>query len=228
MKLRNLIIAAVAIAGVLAAASCKKDKADKGSDKSILNGQWVCTYELKNEFLMDVNPNMLWDFDAAGGKLKMFFSEEGEPDVYSFDVKDNKLFIYNSGCVENEIVTLDKLHLVIISIFGSEKWEYHFTKMETAIIGKWAISWTQGEDIIGTQFYRFDEGGTGVRLTADGVEGSKIKWWAEPAQNDLFRFVLSIPANDYENTLTIHYIYSDNYFTGYDEANYFITLDRLD
>ena len=233
MKLKNLIIASVAIAGVLAATSCKKDNAaNDGIDKSLLEGQWVCTYEFENGgFIFD--PEMLWDIDAAVDKVKMYFQSESEgevvPSIYSLEVKGKQLILtQDSKSFEHDILTLDQTHLAFVGVFDNDIVEYHFTKMNNIVLGTWAIYWEVGEEDYETRYYRFDEGGTGAWIAANGNEFSKLKWWVEPAKDKNFRFTFSIQDNyHYENTLRITYIYSDDEFNGYDELNIPIYIERM-
>ena len=237
MKLRNLIIASLAIAGILAATSCKKDNAaaNEGIDKSLFEGQWVCTYEFANDGLLYQYPDILWDIDAAGNKVKMFFESESEsegevtPSIYSLEVK-GKQFILKSdeSTYYHDIITLDQTHLAFIGFFDKDKIEYHFTKMNTIILGTWALTWDMGEENHETRYYRFDEGCTGAWIAKNGNEFSKLKWWIEPAKDNNFRFTFSILDNsNYENTLRINYAYSDNELYGYDELNIEIGLERM-
>ena len=232
MKLKNLILASLSIAGVLAASSCKKDNAAEGIDKSLLEGQWVCTYEFENGGLI-FRPKMLWDIDAAIDKVKMYFQSESEgevvPALYSLEIKGKQFIIkQDSKTLEFDILTLDQTHWAFVGFFDDDIIEYHFTKMNNIILGTWAVSWEVGEEDYETRYYRFEEGGTGAWIAKNGNEFSKLKWSIEPARDNNFRFTFSILNNDlYENTLRIEYVFSDDELRGYDELNIPIYLDRM-
>ena len=234
MKLKNLILASLAIAGVLAATSCKKDNAtdNDGIDKSLLEGQWVCTYEFENGGFIFA-PEMLWDIDAAVDKVKMYFQSESEgevvPTLYSLEIKGKQfIFKQDSKTFEYDILTLDQTHLAFVGFFDNDIFEYHFTKMNNIILGTWAVSWEVGEEDYETRYYRFEEGGTGAWIAKNGNEFSKLKWSIEPARDNNFRFTFSILDNDhYENTLRIKFVFSDDELSGYDELNIPIYLERM-
>lgn len=232
MKLRNLIIASVAILAGFAAISCKKDNAANGIDKSLLDGQWMCTVMLKNNGPIHDYPYILWDINAAGNKATVYsYYSEDDVSERSFDLTDSQLVLkYGSKSINYKINYFDHKHLVLEESIEKDKLEYRFTKMNAIIVGKWQFTWKYGENDYRSQYYRLDEDGTGIRLNEDGTElSTKIKWWAEPARDDGFRFTFSIPGTDplYENTIVIWETYSDDSLSGYDELEYPFSLDRM-
>ena len=235
MKLKNLIIASIAIAGVLAASSCKKDNAaDNGIDKSLLDGQWKCTVILKNNGPVYSDPYILWDIDAASNKATIYFYDYEDGDQItegSFDLTDSQ-FILKKGStnINYKINYFDQKHIALEETIGKDKYEYRLTNMNAILVGKWEFTWKIGENNYSSQYYRLDEDGTGVRLTEEGAEGSiKIKWWVEPAKDDYFRFTFSIPGTNplYENTITIDEVDSDDSLYGEDESDTYFYLTRM-
>ena len=235
MKLKNLIIASVAIAGVLAASSCKKDNAaDNGIDKSLLDGQWKCTVILKNNGPLYSDPYILWDIDAASNKATIYLYDYEDGDKItegSFDLTDSQ-FILKKGStsVNYKINYFDQKHIALEETIGKDKYEYRLTNMKAILVGKWEFTWKYGENDYRSQYYRLDEDGTGIRLNEDGTElSTKIKWWVEPARDDYFRFTVSIPGTDplWENTITIDEVDSDDNLYGKDELEYPFYLIRM-
>ena len=227
MKLRNLIIASLAIAGVLVAASCKKDKAD-GIDKSQLDGQWMCNLLLRNDGPVYEYPYILWSFNAANNVVDLYqYYSDDYHTTYAFDITDSQVNLKSGSMTRGfEIASLDQKHMILTTNNDGDKYEYRFAKMNAIIIGEWAITWDMGNNDNVTQYYRFDEGGTGARLSEAGKEIADIKWSVEPAKDECFRFVLAIPSSNYENTLAIYAIYNDNQLRGDDEGNYSIYMTR--
>ena len=235
MKLKNLIIASIAIVSGFAAISCKKDNAaDNAIDKSLLDGQWKCSIILKNNGPAYSEPYILWDIDAASSKATIYLYEDEDGEQItegSFDLTANQLILKKGSTTVNyEIKYFDQKHIALEETIGKDKYEYRLTNMKAILVGKWEFTWKYGTNDYGSQYYRLDEGGTGVRLTEEGAElPVKIKWWVEPAKDDYFRFTFSIPSMDspYENTITIWGVYSDDYLEGEDEGDYDFYLSRM-
>ena len=233
MKLKNLILASLAIAGVLAATSCKKEKADNdidndGIDISLFDGQWMCNLLLENDGPMYEYPYILWNLDATGKKADIY-PYYGVSYSASFDVSENQLIIkQGSSSTHYDITKFDQKHMVLVETYNSDKYEYHFSKMNSIILGTWGITWYRGKENEVTQFYRFDEGGTGAWVTSSGSEKKQITWSIEPAKDDCFRFVLTIPDTNplYRNTFAIYSIFSDNELEGYDNGDNTVYLNR--
>ena len=235
MKIKNLIIASIAIAGVLAASSCKKDNAaDNGIDKSLLDGQWKCTVILKNNGPVYSDPYILWDIDAASNKATIYFYDYEDGDQItegSFDLTDSQ-FILKKGStnINYKINYFDQKHIALEETIGKDKYEYRLTNMNAILVGKWEFTWKYGDNDYRSQYYRLDEDGTGIRLNEDGTElSTKIKWWVEPARDEGFRFTFSIPGTDplWENTIVIWETYSDDSLSGKDELEYPFYLTRM-
>ena len=227
MKLKNLILASVAIAGVLAATSCKKDKAAEGIDKSIFNGQWMCSALLENNGPMYEYPSLLWDIDVAGNKANVF-SYFFSPYSAGFDVSGDQIILkQGSSSTHYDITSYDEKHMVLTEKYNSDVYEYHFNKMNAILLGDWAITWYMGNNNNVTQYYRFKEGGAGARLTQNGEEAADFNWSIKPAENHSFKFVLSIPSLSYQNTLAILHVYSDSELSGVDDGDNSIGFNRM-
>lgn len=224
MKLKHLLIAALAIFGTLAATSCKKD--DGFIKKSQLDGIWVCTYILENNGPLNYYPYVLLDVDAAAGKATLF--QRYDNDITgTFELRNGRVY-FSSGSTstEYEISSFDKTSVVFTYSMNGNKYDACFVNIHRILPGIWWIKWYDTGSENSSRYIRIDNGGKGVQVDYDGNEIRPLEWWIEPVSSFAFKLVLSAPSIDYENTFTIHSVISDDRMEGYDAANYSITIAR--
>lgn len=226
MKLRDLLIATVAAIVALASTSCKKDNADS-INKALLDGQWMCGYFLYNYGLEPDHPYLLFDVDAADNKISIYHEEGVTLANAPLIIKGRRMtFTSKYYTEEYDIVSLDQTHMTLRGVTETDlRFDVFFFKINALFPGAWAITWDMDEDV--TRYYRFDEDGTGAALSPSGLELAALKWWTEPLTDCGFRFVLSVPTSNYENSMVIYMVLSDNKFEGYDEDHTPLRFNRL-
>lgn len=230
MKLRHLFITTIATIVALSTTSCKKDGDTVRIDKSLINGQWICGYYLVNHGLDSDIIGMFFDFDVDNNKFSSYLPESENTvntTAAHLEINGNHM-ILQDGEIKEEytIVSLDQIHMIIQPNLGDD---YSFSvvlfKMNSLLLGTWAITWDMATDV--THYYRFDKDGKGARVTSEGEELQAAEWWIEPATSYPFKFTISVPSGNYENTISIFDVLSDNKLKGEDEAKNPLRFNRL-
>lgn len=223
MKLHRFLLASVAVAAVLASSSCKKDDSNV-IKRSQLDGQWACTYLLKDYGPSGEYPYVLLDVDAAAGKASLYqfcYSDR----IGSFELRGNKVFFkHGSTTVEYEISYFDHKSVIFSYTIDGSRYDACFVSMNRILPGAWKLTLFI-DDTSTTRYFRFDDGGTGAELNSDGSEKGPINWEIMPASSYQFKFVLAVPGSE-EKTFSIYAVYSENNLDGFDEDNNPITLTR--
>lgn len=224
MKLKHLLLAALGIAAITFAASCKKDNT-KQLDKALLNGQWLAGYLVVNNAPQDYFPYTLFDIDADNGKASVFRYYGDDIPNSPLTIEDRTLTIKKGSIsLEYEVLSLDAKHMILRLIDGDYVVDYHLFNMSRLISNDWSITWDYEGG--GTQYFLLNADGTGYMHADNGTKQADLTWWIEPAINAGFRFTIKLPDSyNWENTFTIWAIRGDEQLKGLDEKEYTIYMN---